>query len=75
MKSDLEYLRDEIRRRGFMSHTQVVLEVGRKNYNINLKHVACRDIKKILYTNSYVGPNKKRVLYVYNPPKNNKGKK
>lgn len=74
MREDIDYLRNEIRKRGFMSATQLKIEATRRDLDLNIDNVICKDIKKTYYTNSFVGKDVKKTLYFYCPFQYNKQK-
>ena len=71
---DVEKLRCEIRDSGYLSALQVILRlsklspgISRKNVELILKSLECKDIHKIEYTNSFVSSYRLKDLYYYNP--------
>ena len=71
---ELEYIRREVRSNGYLSALQIVIRLAKRQPGISkdevdaiLKQTVCKDIHKIVYTNSYVSALKLKDLYYYNP--------
>lgn len=71
---EVEQIRREIRDNGYLSALQIILRVAQNNPKIDkkgidsiLNSIACKDIHKIEYTNSYISTLKLKDLYYYNP--------
>jgi len=70
IQKEVELLRGEIKRRGFMSEAQIRSEIATRNYksdkNELLPLIECEDIKIATYTNQYLNGLAVRKLYYYN---------
>ena len=71
---ELEYMRNEIRSKGFLSALQITLRLAQRKPGIGkdeldsiMSSLVCKDIHRIAYTNSYVAALKLKDLYYYNP--------
>ena len=70
LQKHLEIIRNEIRKRGFMSLSQAKAEMRERNFKEEADLVTmlkCQDIKEVEYTNSYLNGIAKRKLYYYIP--------
>ena len=73
-----DYIRKLIKTKGYMSETQIKLELIKnkvlsKDIKKIIRTLLSKDFHKIEYTNSYVSQYTIKVLYFYNP-KHKKGK-
>lgn len=71
MNDEVDRIRNEIKRYGFLSATQIRVRFARKKIDIDkiIRSLECEEIKRIEYTNSFVGPQKVKDLFYYNPNK------
>lgn len=63
----IEEIRREIRKNGFLSATQILVR-----FQIDasmIRSLECGDIRRVEYSNSYVGPHKLKDLFYYAPRK------
>ena len=75
-----EYFKNKIKNNGYMTETQISLELSTDKENFkNLKDIlgsiVGEGFHKIRYTNIYVAPYKTKNLFYYNPNLKNKKKK
>lgn len=70
----LDFIRNDVRKYGFLSAPQVVLKIAtyfpgtsEKDIKYVLENLECNDIYKIQYTNSYVSTIKMKDLFYYDP--------
>lgn len=80
MKNELEFIRNRIKEKGFMSATKIALELNQRNnskddINIVLNSITGDGFHKIKYTNRYVERYTNRMLFYYNPNKKGRGYK
>jgi len=70
MNDGLEYIRKIIKLRGYMTRTQIILELKKNNLKINNFDDIIEDgFHKIKYTNQYVSEYTTKDLFFYNPNK------
>lgn len=69
MEEKLEEIREEIRRQGFLSASQVIVRFVEEGLDLAklIKEIECKDIKRVEYTNTFVLPQKVKDLFYYNP--------
>lgn len=77
---NIEYFRNKIKNNGYMTETQITLELSKneedfKNLKEILKSIIGNGFYKIKYTNRYVAPYKTKNLFYYNPNIKSKKKK
>ena len=69
IQSEIEFLWNEIRRRGFMSALQIREEINNRGFTSDkdevLSLLECEEIKLINYTNEYLKGLVLRKLYYY----------
>ena len=74
IQKEVEYLRNEVRRRGFMSGAQLRSVMNYRNFISNkedlLSLIECKDIRTLNYTNQYLRGLVSRKLYYYIYKKN-----
>ena len=68
----VEKARDLVRSRGFKSKIQLTLDLMKDNHSakdieLAIASLACKDIIRVEYTNTYVAPYKTKELFYYNP--------
>ena len=72
MKNEIEFVRNKIKEKGFMSETKITLElIQRKNSASKIKRIlraiTSQGFHKLKYTNRYVSQYTTKVLFYYNP--------
>jgi len=74
MNDSIEKIRNEIRRSGFLSAVQITVRFSQSGLDIVkiIRSLECGDIRHVEYTNSFVGPQKVKDLFYYNPNKRKK---
>ena len=80
MENELEFIRNRIKEKGFMSATKIALELDQRNNSkkdikIILNSIIGNGFHKIKYTNRYVEKYTDRMLFYYNPNKKGRGPK
>ena len=69
IQREIEFLRNEVRRRGFMSGAQIRAVITERNFVSNkddlLSLIECKDIRTLTYTNQYLKGLVSRKLYYY----------
>lgn len=77
--NNIDYIRREIKRRGYMTATQIKLELIKDNENEKeiFKEIVGDGIHLMKYTNYFIDKYTTRDMYYYNPKVRNryKGKK
>jgi hypothetical protein len=77
---EIEYIRDKIMERGYMTATQISLELDKigtdKKFLPKILNLIVGDgFHKVKYTNRWVSEYKTKNLYYYNPDLKNKKRK
>lgn len=69
--NDVEHIKNKIRTNGYMTATQITLELAKsldsKQIKEVLKKLVGKEFHKVEYTNKYVAPYTTKTLYFYNP--------
>lgn len=69
IQREVEFLRNEVRRRGFMSGAQIKSVITERAFISNvddlLSLIECKDIRTLNYTNQYLKGLVSRKLYYY----------
>jgi hypothetical protein len=78
--NEVDYIRKKIKDKGYMTATQIILELNKNGTDIKfvpkiLNLIVGDGFHKIKYTNQWVSPYKVKNLYYYNPNLKKRGRK